>query len=381
MLFLFILFQSFAQLPKTMVQKFAVLLFLELLAVVSVNAQRSGSVKGTKEKPSIAAIPLINYNRTQGIIVGAIVSKYYKLNKKDTISPSSNTGIIGIYTAQKSYALMAYSRLYFDKDRWRITAAAGAMDIAFQFFLEDPSSSAGNFYDYATKASLVVLQIQRNIFKRIYLGPTGSFVKATTTYGFPGASGADSVNKSHLNNIGYIITNDTRDHVQYPTRGMFLNFKNQFYRDWVGSDYQFERYIISYNQFFKLTRENEKQVLALRATFNVAAGNVPFEGQTVVGGDDIRGYSQGKYRNDQVYTLQSEYRWNFYKRWGMVAFAGVASAVQKLSDIPHTELLPGAGAGIRFKMLPSEKINIGVDGGVGKGDYSITFRIGEAFGR
>ena len=118
---------------------------------------------------------------------------------------------------------------------------------------------------------------------------------------------------------------------------MFLNFKNQFYRDWVGSDYEFERYVVTYNQFFKLTKKNEKQVLAMRANLNIAAGDVPFEGQTVVGGDDIRGYSQGKYRNDQVYTLQAEYRWNFYKRWGMVAFAGVASAVEKFSDIPDND--------------------------------------------
>src|SRR6185369_2246262 len=216
---------------------------------------------------------------------------------------------------------------------------------------------------------------------RIYFGPTTTLMKSTTTFGFPGASGEDSVHRADLNDIGFVITNDTRDHVQYPTRGMFLNFKNQFYRDWIGSGYNFERYLVTYNQFFKLRKETEKKILAIRASFNIASGNVPFEGQTVVGGDDIRGYSQGKYRNNQVYTLQAEYRWNFYKRWGMVAFAGVASAVAKISDIPKSDILPGVGAGFRFRMLPAEKINIGVDYGVGKDDYSITFRIGEAFGR
>ena len=122
-------------------------------------------------------------------------------------------------------------------------------------------------------------------------------------------------------------------------------------------------------------------MLVARATLNIATGNVPFEGQTVVGGEDIRGYSQGKYRNDQVYTLQAEYRWNFYGKWGIVAFAGLASAVANVSDITDSPLLPGVGAGLRFRMLPSERVNIGVDAAVGKGDYSITFRIGEAFGR
>ena len=277
--------------------------------------------------------------------------------------------------------LAGFSRFYFKEDRWRITAAAGMADINFQFYIEDPVTSVGNYYDYSTKANFAVLQVQRNLFKRIYLGPTGTFNKSTTTYNLPNVSGGDSVSISSLHNIGYIISNDTRDHVYNPTRGMFLNFKNQFYRDCVGSDYKFEKYILTYNQFFKLTKMNDKQVLAMRVSATIADGDVPFEGQTVVGSEDIRGYSQGRYRNDQVYTLQAEYRWNFYKRWGMVAFAGVASAVEKLADIPDNDILPGVGAGLRFKMLPSQKINIGIDGAVGKDDYSITFRIGEAFGR
>jgi outer membrane protein assembly factor BamA len=359
--------------------KFIFIFFIFLIGFLDVSAQDSTANK--KQRTGIAAIPMINYNRTQGIVVGALASGFYKINKNDTISPSSSTGIIGIYTEQKSYAFLAYSQLFFKEDRWRILAAAGTLDINFQVYLENPVSSVGNFYDYSTKAKLIVLQLQRNIFNRIYLGPTGSFVKSETTFDFPGESGEDSVSISDLNNVGYIITNDTRDHVQFATHGMFLNFKNQFYRDWVNSDYEFERYLVTYNQFFNLQKKNEAHILAIRASFNIAAGDVPFEGQSVVGGDDIRGYSQGQYRNDQVYTIQAEYRWNFYKRWGMVAFAGLASAVPKIADIPDYDILPGAGAGLRFKMLPSEKINIGIDAGVGKDDYSITFRIGESFGR
>jgi outer membrane protein assembly factor BamA len=362
-----------------MMRKFSKALFLLLFGFSFVHGQ--DSTESRKKANGIAAIPMINYNRTQGIILGAIVSNYFKINKKDSLSPSSNTGIAGIYTAQKSYALFLYSQLFFAEDRWRIRLAAGSLDINFQFYLEDPGTSVGNFSDYSTKANLIVLQVQRNIFNRIYFGPTGSFIKSTTTFSFPGVSGQDSVNNSTLNNIGYIISNDTRDHVQYPTRGMFLNFKNQFYRNWIGSDYEFVRYIITYNQFFKLSKTDDKHVLVARATLNIATGDVPFEGQTVVGGDDIRGYSQGRYRNDQVYTLQAEYRLNFYKKWGLVAFAGIATAVAKFSDIPHSELLPGVGGGLRFRMLPSEKVNVGIDAGVGRGDYSITFRIGEAFGR
>ncbi|HEY5825601.1 MAG TPA: BamA/TamA family outer membrane protein [Cyclobacteriaceae bacterium] len=373
-------------LNSSMILKIIRLFFLLLLfPLAGVNGQQGQGQKlpqvEKKQKPRVAAIPMINYNRTQGIVVGALASGFYKINKKDTISPSSNTGVMGMYTQQKSYMLIGFSRFYFAQDRWRVTAAIGTMDINFQFYLEDPALAGGNFYDYATKANLAVFQVQRNIFKRIYLGPTGSLIQTTTTFGLPGASGEDSVKISNMNNLGYVLSNDTRDHVQYPTRGMFVNFKNQFYGQAVGSDYKFQKYMVTFNQFFKLTKKDESKILAVRASFNIAAGNVPFEGQSVVGSDDIRGYSQGRYRNNQVYAVQTEYRWNFYKRFGLVAFAGVASAVAKISDIPNNDILLGAGGGLRFRMLPSEKINIGIDYGKGKDDYSITFRIGESFGR
>src|ERR671912_220541 len=106
-----------------MIQKFAKLLFILIFAFGLVNGQ--DSTAKPKKARSIAAIPMINYNRTQGAVIGALVSKYYKINKQDTISPTSSTGIMGIYTQEKSYVFTGYARLYFAEDRWRITAAAG----------------------------------------------------------------------------------------------------------------------------------------------------------------------------------------------------------------------------------------------------------------
>src|SRR4051812_37867967 len=114
-----------------MMRRFLKLLFILLFACGSVHGQRSSAIQDKKDKSSIAAIPVINYNRTQGVIVGALVSYFYKINKEDTISPSSNIGIFGMYTAQKSYATFGFSRFYFHRDLWRITAAAGIVDINF----------------------------------------------------------------------------------------------------------------------------------------------------------------------------------------------------------------------------------------------------------
>jgi len=353
------------------------LLFL-LCFLFVVNAV-SFAQDSTSNKLKIAAIPIINYNRTQGICLGAMFAGYYKVNPKDTISPSSKTGVFGMYTSEGSYMLFGFQQFYLAEDKWRISAAGGYIDINFQFYYDDPSLSLGGFTDYNTQANFALLQVQRNVFKDLYAGMTFIYNKSTTKFDVPDEFGNDQTTVSNLNSIGYIFSNDTRDNVNYPTKGSFMNFRNLFYRDWTGSTYDFTKFMINRNRFFKLSTD-DKKILATRINCTIATGDVPFEGQTVVGSDDIRGYSQGEFRNDQVYTLQGEYRWNVYRKFGLVGFFGVASATKNFGDILD-QVLPGGGIGFRYRMIPSEKINVGVDFGVGKDDYSITFRIGESFSR
>jgi outer membrane protein assembly factor BamA len=329
------------------------------------------------KKVNYAAVPMINYNRTQGVILGAMGSAYYKANRNDTISPASNTGLMGIYTAKQTWVVGIGQQFYLKQDTWRIRAFLFKGNVNYQYFNDDESNDAGQYEKYSNDIAMAVLQVQRKIWNRIYGGLYFEY-NSTKTY-FTAHN--DSLDQRKLNNIGYIFTNDSRDNVYFPTRGMFLNFKSQFYRLWLGSDNNFIRYDINYNQFFDLLQDH-RHILIARLNLNIATGDVPFQGQGVVGRDDIRGYSQGKYRGNQIYALQSEYRWLFNRsKFGVVGFLGVASAVDNFSDMSFSGLLPGGGVGLRYRLIPSMKVNIGVDAGVGKDDYSITFRIGESFGR
>ncbi|POY36611.1 hypothetical protein C3K47_09555 [Solitalea longa] len=338
---------------------------------------KSDSTKTKNKKVRFAAIPIINYNRTQGIIVGAMTSAFYKVNKNDTVSPVSNTGLMGIYTAENSWIVGVGQQLYLKQDKWRVRAYAVKGNVNYQYFNGEANNNAGQYEDYSNDVKMVVGQFQRKVYKRIYAGLYGEYNKTKTIFN----AYNDSVDVQNMSNIGYVISQDSRDDVYFPTTGIFMNFKNQFYREWLGTDNNFIRYQLNYNQFFDV-KNDKRHILIARANLNIATGSVPFQGQGIVSSDDIRGYSQGEFRGNQIYTVQSEYRWMFNNsRFGMVGFFGLASAVESFSDIFSSQLLPGGGAGVRFRLIPSMKINIGVDAGLGKNDYSITFRIGESFGR
>ncbi len=70
-------------------------------------------------------MPIVNYNRSFKFIAGAMGSMYYKVNKEDTVSPSSSTMMMGMYSTSKTYFALASQQLYLNEDKWRIKLVTG----------------------------------------------------------------------------------------------------------------------------------------------------------------------------------------------------------------------------------------------------------------
>ena len=353
---------------------------LFLISLLNITLLSFGQFKqDTTKKVNFAAIPIVNYDPSLGLSFGILGQVFYKLNTNDTISPSSFTGVFGMYTSNKTYFGAAFQKLYINEDTWRILAAAGFGNINFQYWQDIPIIG-GQFIGFSTEAIFGVVEVQRKLYNKLYGGVSVTYAKASTEFDIPDFF-PDSLKNDErmLNNLGYLFNYDVREHQLNPYGGFNVEFKNYFYREWMGGDDNFNKYYLTYNHYYKI--KNERNIIATRVKTAISTGSVPFQGQNVVGGDDIRGYTSGKYRANQIYALQAEYRWRFYKDFGMVGFFGIASAVDKIADIPQSSILPGIGAGFRYMMISKERINVGVDVAVGKDDWGIYFRIGEAFGR
>lgn len=342
------------------------LVFLLLFSVCLWAQEKvKDSTAHKKHKVNITGIPIINYNKSYGVILGANAMAFFNMNKKDTVSPASIAGLGGGYTENKSWFVSAFTQLYINEDRWRTTAAVGFGDINFQYFEAANEGGEGSFVDYSNVSKFVFLKVMRQIVPHFYGGGLMKLQHSETHF----ETGIDSL--TNANGLGLSLLYDTRDNVYYPRKGWQVGVSYLANPEWFGSDEKFHSIRAYANYYWQI---NKKTILASRGSIFAGLGNVPFTGQHTVGGKDIRGYSDGKYRGDQVFAIQSEYRWNFYKRWGAVGFFGVA-----FTEKPSSGALPGGGAGIRFRAIPSRNINIGVDYARGKGDDGIYFRINEAF--
>jgi outer membrane protein assembly factor BamA len=294
----------------------------------------------------------------------------YKVNKKDTISPASITGLFGMYTTNETWFTLGFQQLYLKEDRWRITLAAGLGSINFQTYAGSPFN---RYVKYNTGASFIYTQAQVRVIKDLYVGLAYIYTEFETEFG----EGNISTPKKYLNGIGPVIAYDKRDDVYYPRKGALSDASWTSYPAFMGNDSVSNRIELDHNQYFPARRN--KDVVAARIYGGFGIGNVPFEQQFVVGGEDIRGYSEGKYRGDQVVALQGEYRWNFTNRWSLVGFAGIATVYGTLGGENDGAFLPGLGTGFRWTAVEKYHMNVGLDIAVGKDDWGLYFRIGEAF--
>lgn len=324
----------------------------------------------------IAAVPIIGYNQTFGFQIGANVMYFLTINKSDTISPASTINLIGFYTGNKSWAGVVSQRLFLQQDNWRILWALGFAAIKSQFYTEEIPGMDGTFIDFNTITDIAYLGISRRVYDRFYAGLDFSYRKLNTELYLEPISGENSDSLKKLVSIGIPLNYDSRDNVLNATRGLSVKLHTVISQKSLGSDLDFNTLTFNLNYYKRLS---SKGVLATRITAYNGLGDVPFEGQKAVGGKDIRGYSDGKFRGSQVYTAQTEYRHSFKNKLGYVVFIGVAAAENTLDNSGWSRLLPGGGAGLRYMLIPDRRVNIGIDGALGKDSWGLYFRIAEAF--
>lgn len=342
----------------------SLLLGLFCFTAIAQEEEKQKEEKNFKFKP----VPYLNYNRTGGFEFGAVPMAMYKVNKNDTISPESLTGLVGMYSTGGNWVAMFFQKFYLNEDKWRVSAAGGFAYVGFQFFFDE----IGDFIDYNTDAQFLMVKAERNIFKKVYFGIRAARARTTTAF-----DNLPQEKETIFNNVGLSLSNDLRDNVYYPHSGSLSEITFKSNPKWLENEFVSDKLEGEYNKY--ISQRKDKDVLALRAKVGMGIGDLAFEQQFIVGNEDIRGYTQGTFRGDNLAALQGEYRYNLNEKIGFVGFAGVATVWGSFNESHNGKLLPGAGLGFRFNVFPENHMNVGLDAAVGDGDWGIYFRIGEAF--
>lgn len=184
---------------------------------------------------------------------------------------------------------------------------------------------------------------------------------------------------------------DNRDNNLCASSGYYIDFKLANYESWMGSEYDFTRIDIDLRKYFQ---PFNKHVLAFQMVLTNTWGASPFETMALLGGNSImRGHYEGRFRDNSLYAGQVEYRlpigrsdWidnrekiPFKERWGVVGFVGFGDVANSFGEIELNKIKSSVGLGIRYLVLPKERINVRIDFGFGTQYPGLYFNIREAF--
>jgi hypothetical protein len=337
--------------------------------------------KAKPDKTDFVAVPLPMSNPTLGTgLAGGVMALYPQ--KGD--APSSNTIVGGFYTSSNSWAIGASQKNYLRDDRIRLTAIAAYADLKFDFW--GIGTDAGDndvFVGINQTAVIFKPELLWETFDDLFVGPQFVLLYGETSAdaSLPGEGGPDDIVNAtgDLVNVGLGLATeyDTRDNPLNATTGWFVEGDILMYRKSWGSDIDYERYVLTANNYLRLT---ESQVLAWQVSGCATNGDAPFYQLCMFGASRIiRGYPVGRYLDARMLAGQAEWRWSFRPRWGMVAFGGLGQVAKNFSDFESDNILVSGGVGLRWMASVENRINLSVDYALGEHDNYIYIYVGEAF--
>jgi hypothetical protein len=328
----------------------------------------------------IAPIPISSPAFGSGLIV--IAGYVFKFDKDDEVSSPSWAGLAGIYTNNGTRGLALATKLYLKENKYQTTFAALTGRANLDFFgvgrlpgrpaVAVPLSMGGKIF---------FGEFMRNVGRNVFVGPRYQFRRLSASIDGerpPGGFEVPAIDlKSNSAALGFHLQQDSRDSTFYPTKGNLFDFTADFFDQVWGSRREYQVYKVGYNGYREVAK---RQVLAYRAMACSAQGSVPFYDLCLFGmNNDVRGYTTGEFQNRRMFATQAEYRLDWRKRLGFVAFGGVGGVARKWGDLRMDGLLPGAGAGLRFTLDKKNRINYRIDYAVGRGGRTLSIGVGEAF--
>ncbi len=355
------------------------MLFSAGLLLSAALAQDATPAVDSAPRSRVTALPVVSYSDVTGLQYGATVFRSFRVGS-DTLTRASSLSAYASRTAKD------HDKVYVQLDRWsgrnaaRFRIRAEHISYPLPFFGIGPNSPKDAEEWYSSGVSTAQVFMQRLVTHAMYLHAGVRYVRSrlreSETGGMleqaviAGSSGSDVL----ASELGLVI--DSRDNVGAPRTGTYARVIPSIASRSFGSDFAFRRLALDARRYHALG----KHVVALQMQYDGVAGSTPFDLMPMIGADTaMRGYARGRFRDRHAFTAQGELRTAYWRRIGLVTFAGAGTVAPRFSAISEGPWFPSVGVGLRYALVPKDRTNARLDLGIGRGTFGISVGIGEAF--
>ncbi len=221
--------------------------------------------------------------------------------------------------------------------------------------------------------------------EKLRLTPGDSLI--TSHYAYSKYYGFDT-NKYTSSAIGVNLVSDTRDNMINPYKGHYAMLSWNGSMEFLGSDKSANFYEFEWRSFHPLSKTNPRHLMALWAMGNFTPeGELPYLILPATAYDQRsrsgRGYSQGRFRGNQMVYTEAEYRFPISPcggLWGGVLFVNATSTNNPTQSLGLFESIkPGYGFGARLMVDKKSRTNLAMDFGFGEKSFGFYLAASETF--
>jgi len=315
-------------------------------------------INDTLQKPRIFFVPVIAYAPETNVALGISgICSYQK--------PSSDTSYLqltAIYTFNQQTILDAALRHYFHNNKNLLLANTLYKNFPEYFYGLGNMTPDSLSQLISTHSLRVNIEWYQQIKSYWYVGGVINMLDYFSIH----ANDPNKISLPELGNnggytlgVGASILHDNRDNAFNATKGWYLCANVVSFNQQLGSAYNFVKSNVDARYYF---RTNSKTVLAGQLLYQGNSGNVPFWQTAALGGSNMmRGLYAGRYRDNYLLAAQSEWRYQFSKKWGFTTFAALGKVANTMNELDVHNVHASYGIGFRRRITKNNKINIRID--------------------
>ena len=324
----------------------------------------------TTRKASFMPLPVLRYSQEIGLEfgLGALYSTY--LDKDDPTNRSSNLAAVLTASTKGQYNISLKGDAWTKHNDYHIISELRFRSMPFNFYGIGSQTLEANKDRLVQRQAKASIDLEKNILPFTYTGVSLSFENNHFTDREVG--GILDTDRSILDHkggsviyIGLSQTYDTRNSNNYPTKGFFGRLSYQYAPDlFKNSNFSGSQIRMVIRNFWPLAN---KLVLGINGLYyTVQSNRTPFYLLPQLGNDEImRGYYTGRYRDENLIAAQTELRYRFSNRFGLVAFGGGGKVFQN-GKFSLKQFKPSFGGGMRYFYDPAKGLSVRADYGVGE---------------
>ena len=344
-----------------------------------VNYFKNSDKREASKNFDFGFLPGPHYSSTVGLGLGLVATATYSSDFADKSLPRSNAALYGDLTTGGFFLIGIKGLHIFPHERYKLDYKLNLSTFLTDYY---GMGYALNNEDY-NKASFRrnrVEAIARFLFRlapKTYLGPTFSyrFIQAAEVKQRDLPLFENQRKNLHATSPGVTFLYDSRDFIQNASKGVYFQVDQSFTPRFLGNDYCFSSTEVTLSGYKKVWRGG---VLAAEYHSLFNYGHTPWGFMAEVGNNNrMRGYYEGRYRDQNLIEAQIELRQNIKKRHGMVVWVGAAQIFEQLKDMRFRYTLPNGGIGYRWEF--KKGINVRLDYGLSKNGGGFIFSLNEAF--